>query len=438
VSLKVKQLLWLALLAGAGQSFAADPLPVKLGVRLGSHSILAGKSLVIHVDLLTADNQPAKAPRPFSVLLQARQPSGTVNSLQTTVIPAGQTTKQLTISPPGSGLVYIWAKHPELLPGGEYVAVRGAKASAAQPGPAPAPPPLAQSSLPQLTLRYSPDRKFLADGKDAVSVQAFLVGTADAAPKDIRINVYDSSNSLNPTPLKIPAGLVTGQSLLTSTQPGTVAVEFLGSAPSVAFQGDTKLNIQFMPPITRVSLQVSPPAISLVDTAELIVTLTDDGGRPIAADTPRQVAFSIDSGHGHIRKQEVQIPAGQFQARTTFAPEWSGPVSVSASTANLMSVTAPVNVFAPVVLLLCSALGGLAGGLLSRRTRRKSDRWRVLIGLATGFLFYWACIFLRLTIIGRSVVLNPLSALALSAVGGWLQTEVFTAVWGVLRPKVKT
>jgi hypothetical protein len=59
------------------------------------------------------------------------------------------------------------------------------------------------------------------------------------------------------------------------------------------------------------------------------------------------------------------------------------------------------------------------------------------IGVATGFLFYWACIFLGFTAARREVVLNPLSALALSAIGGWLQTEVFSLVWGAIRPRTK-
>ena len=77
------------------------------------------------------------------------------------------------------------------------------------------------------------------------------------------------------------------------------------------------------------------------------------------------------------------------------------------------------------------------GGDILSRTRRKSDRWRLPIGVATGFLFYWACIFLGLASTRREVVLNPLSALALSSIGGWLQTEVFSMIWGVLQPRAK-
>ena len=463
---KLPPLLLIALLPVADRGFGADSTPVKLGVEVSSHSVRRGEKIVIQVSLLNAANQAARAPKPISVLLQARLAPGKVEALQSVAIQAGQSSTSVAVSLPGSGLVYVWAKHAELLPGGEFVRVRAAEspgergpgASAVAPKPsarpsavspgapvsAPQPParpspvsPLAPRSLPQITLRYSPDREFLADGKDAVSIQAFLMGANETLPSDIHLNVYDSSNTLKPTPLTIRAGEASGQSVLTSSQPGAVTVEFLGSRPSAEFQGDKKLQIKFAPPITRLELRASPPHISLLDTAELIVTLIDDEGRPLATNSPRHVAFSILSGRGQIEGRDLQVPAGQFQVRTKFVPEWPGQVTISSSTPNLLTVTTPMRVSVPILLLLCSSLGGVVGGLLSRRTRRKSDQWRIPIGVATGFLFYWACIFLGFIAAKREVVLNPLSALALSAIGGWLQTEVFTMIWGVIRPRTK-
>jgi hypothetical protein len=145
------------------------------------------------------------------------------------------------------------------------------------------------------------------------------------------------------------------------------------------------------------------------------------------------VVFAIESGQGSLRQQELVIPAGQFEVRTTFVPERSGEVRVSASSPNLLTVVAPLDVAAPVTLLVCSIAGGLIGGLLSRRKGHRRNPWRPIIGAVTGFLFYWACIFLRLGSIANGVALNPLSAVALSMIGGWLQTEVFTAVWSLLQ-----
>jgi hypothetical protein len=442
MSLQSKHLLCVALLIPASL-YGANGSPVKLSAEINIQSIEPGEKIVVNVALLDASNHPAAAPKSLPVLLQARQSSGQVEKLGTVTIEAGQVSKRTVVSVPGNGLVYIWAKNPELLPGGQFVQVRTPEPPPAPPreGPRPefgAPSPQIARTLPRITLRFSPDRPFLADGRDAATVQAFLVGSDESIPANILLNVYDSSHSMDPAPLRIPAGQPNGQSVLTSTAPGTVTVEFLGSTPQTSFDGNKELKIQFMPPITRLALRVSPPNISLVDGAVLIATLTNDQGTPIATAAPRTVAFSIDSGHAQIGTEQMQIAAGQFEARTTFAPEWAGAAKVSASTPNLLTATAPVQISLPVGLLLCSLAGGLIGGLLAPRSRRKADRWRPAVGVATGFLLYWACIFLGLSHLARGIVLNPLSALAISAIGGWLQMQVFSSVSRILQPSGAT
>ena len=420
----------------------ASRRPVKLAAGISTQSIESGEKVVAHVALLDAANQPVSAPKSLPILLQARQASGKVDKLGAVTIEAGQLSKRTVVSVPGSGLVYIWAKNPELLPGGQFVQVRKAEKekparppSITAPKPemgAPAPPSL--RARPRITLRFSPDRPFLADGRDAATIQAFLVGPNEAISANILLNLYDSSHSMAPVPLQIPAGLANGESVLTCSTPGPVTVEFLGSAPQTDFDGEKKLKIQFMPPITRLALRASPPRISLVERAELIATLTNEQGLPIAAAAPRIVAFSIESGHAQIGRQQMEIAAGQFEARTTLTPQWAGAAKVSVSTPNLLTASAPVQVSLPVGLLLCSMAGGLIGGVLSPRTRRKADKWRSAIGVATGFLLYWACIFLGLSNLSRALVLNPLSALAISAIGGWLQMQVFSSVSRIVQP----
>lgn len=406
---------------------AAGQAPVKLDVQANWHAAPPGEQVPIRIRLLDAANRPAKAPKTLVVLLQARLASGEVKSLRTVELQPGDTSKDVTVTPPGPGLVYIWAKHPELLPGGAFFTVRARSAPA--PGAARLPPvqaaPLARE-LPRLALRYSPDRKFLADGKDAATVQAFLLSDPASVASDIRLNVYDSSGTLRPKPLAIPLGQESGQAALTFTSPGIVTVEFLGSTPAATLDGDKRLQIQFMPAITRLALESSPPGISLVDTADLVVTLTDDQGRPIATDTARHVTFAIASGRGEMTRKELDIAPGQFQARTTFQPVWLGRSEVSAATPNLLMASAPVQVSAPTGLLLFSLAGGLAGGCLSYLKQKRAGPKRVAIGLVTGFIFYWACLFLGLASVGHAVVVNPMSAFALSTLGGWMQTEVFT------------
>jgi hypothetical protein len=66
-------------------------------------------------------------------------------------------------------------------------------------------------------------------------------------------------------------------------------------------------------------------------------------------------------------------------------------------------------------------------------TRQGSKWWRAAIGLVTGFVLYWAVIFSVLNVIPRFIALNPLSAFALSTLGGWLGTEVFNQILKLLK-----
>src|SRR5260370_10495175 len=194
----------------ASDLLAADTAPVKLAVEPGTHVIEPGGNLTVRINLINAENQPTGAPKPLRVILQARQPSSKVDELRPVEFATGQSSAQAAIQPPGNGLVYIWAKHSELLPGGAYVQIRAvheALPSQRLPSARPATPPApsAARSLPEVALRYSPDRAFLADGKDTVTVEAFLVGGDDSARSDIRLNVFDASGTLHPTPLPLPA-----------------------------------------------------------------------------------------------------------------------------------------------------------------------------------------------------------------------------------------
>jgi hypothetical protein len=444
----------LLLLAVSGM--AADQRPVKLDIQAEWYGVRAGEQVPIRIGLLSATNQPAQAPKRFDVQLQARLPSGEVKPLRTVTLEQGESTKEVSIAPPGFGMIYIWAKQPELLPGGVYLAVRTSGSTVAQSSPrtptmsrsptlpqqpavearpAPAPnltgaPPRPQTpgphAIPKMALRYSPDRRFLADGKDAATVQAFLLGEFTAT--DIQLNLFDSSGTMKPIPLTILKGRDSGRSALTFNQPGTVTVEFMGSEPPAELDGDKKLEIPFMPAITHVRLEASPPVISLADKADLLLTFRDEQERPVAIDVARPVTFVIETGRGELAQEEVDVGAGQFEARTTFQPAWLGRAEISATSPNLLTVSIPLQVSMPTGLLLCSLGGGLVGGYFSYSKRKRSGRRQIGIGIVTGFLFYWACLFLGLGAIGHAVVINPLSAFALSTFGGWMQTGVF-AFW---------
>jgi hypothetical protein len=442
-------------------SASAAQTPAKLSVDSSQRALTQGQTIHLRVLLLDAEGRRALAPAPLTVAIQMRLPSGTVDPLGSVTIPKGQAGADFAKPMLNAGLVYVWAKNAELIPGGQFINVRpkfrpllrdmdvlrpkpappAVIGGAVQPQSLPPPPPppvrapTPSVAIPEVTLRYSPQRDFLANGADPAEVEAFLVGEVATAPGDIRLTLFDSTGSLSPTPLTIPAGQPVGHSTITSNAPGPVSVEYISSNPHVAFIGDKTLSVKFVTPISRLVLRASPPGISLVDTSDFVVSLAGADGRTLVTDSPRPVSLSLTSGRGHLTQQDVTISAGSFDARVHFTPEWPGLVTVSAVSPNLLTVDAPLNVSWPLALLFCSALGAAAGGFISRQTRKRADKWRVPTGLVTGFLFYWACIFLGLGKLLGSAVLNPLSAFAVSAVGGWLQTEVFTLVADLFRPK---
>src|SRR5262249_37521842 len=146
--------------------------------------------------------------------------------------------------------------------------------------------------------------------KDPVTIHAFVMSENDSALPGFRLNLYDGSGTLTPHPLEIPPNADEATATLTYDHVGTVKVQFLGSIPPVGIDGDPELAIQFEPPVTGIALSVSPEHVSLVDSPDLVATLVDDSGKPIATREPRVVSLARASGRGEIEKQELTIAAG--------------------------------------------------------------------------------------------------------------------------------
>ena len=411
--------------------------PIKLDIQFPDKSLQVGDQAEITVVCLGADNQPAAAPKDYPVQLLARHESGKVDTF-TVTIKEGQSSENLKVPLNESGIVELQVRHDRLQDGGKAIMVksleavpRGPKPTPPTPGEKPrsrGPSVSALQARPRLTLRYSPQRRMLADGKDQANVQAFLLNAEDSIAQDIRIQFFNSSGSFAPQLLTIPAGQAIGVATLTSNAVETVKVELVSSAPLAEVDGSRELLIPFGPPITGVVLTASPPIITLVDKSDVIIQLTDANGQPQNTDQPRQLSLSIDAGRGELEAEELTIPAGGFQVRTTLRPTWRGIVSISAFTPNLPAGNVKITVTLPVLLLSLSVIGGLAGGLIAFWREQQPKWWRIAIGLITGFILYWALVFGVLPVIPREVVLNPLSVFAITVIGGWLGTEVFTIV----------
>ena len=309
---------------------------------------------------------------------------------------------------------------------------------AAGTGAQPAPPPSSDSGAPPATaasagnyllaLRYSPQRAFLANGKDPVTVHAFVMAKREAPLPGFRIRLFDSAGTLDPVPLIIPPGEEAGTATLTSNHEGQVKVEYLSATPAVELEGDKVMAVSFEPPIVGFELKPSPPRISLVDTCDLVLNLIDDQGKPIATQARRTISLALAQGRGEFSAREVPIEPEGFSARVTFTPVWWGPVTVTASTPNLVNVHASLEVDPPLALLGISLAGGLLGGYVFMLKRRTSKLWRIPLGALTGVILLWACLYLGLGVLPRAVVLNPMSVFVISVVGGWLGTGVFEPI----------
>ena len=164
----------------------------------------------------------------------------------------------------------------------------------------------------------------------------------------------------------------------------------------------------------------------------MVLRLVDDQGRPIATKTRRTVSLALEGGRGEFSAREVPIEPDSSSARTTFTPVWWGPVTVMASTPNLVNVNASLEVVPPLALLGFSLAGGLLGGYVFMLKRRQSKLWRVPLGALTGVILLWACLFLGLGMLPRATILNPISVFVISVVGGWLGTGVFEPILKLL------
>lgn len=409
---------------------------MKMKIETSGKNFRANEPVEIRVTCLDSDNRIAAVKHDYPVQILAHLPSGKVDTTIVT-IPSGQAAQTLSMKFSESGIVHLQARHDRLLTGETFLRLKsGDKGRGAAPreeetlGLSTRAPIRALSSAGTqlLTLRYSPQRTILADGKDQATIQAFVLSNEDSNASEIRVRLFNSGGAMTPQPLVIPAGQDMGAAVITSQDAQSVTVEYVSAAPPAQLQGETRIQITFGPPVTQLELDASPPVITLVDKSDLIIKLLDSEGRPVATDVPRKVSFTITAGRGDIETKELTIAAGGFEARTSFRPTWRGKVNISAATPNLQTAEESVNVTLPVLVLILSALGAAAGGLIAYWLEKERQWWRIALGLVTGFVFYWAFVFGVLPLLAREIVLNPLSAFALSVIGGWLGTEVFSMI----------
>lgn len=409
-----------------GQAQSQTGHPVKVGVKAQVPSA-PGDLIDVKLVLLDAKNREAQADKDMLItVLAISLPHDTAS--QEVMIKAGQSSQKVSFPITRSGLMSIKAKQKELLEGGMHLRVtrrhggamleRGARFIYAAYRITQPPPH-------SIELVYSPERTILADGRDAAVVQAILLDE-EMASTDIRITLVNDGGTLEPKVLVIPAGEDHAEAVLTSTVQGTIKVRFSHSHPTVSVQGASELQIKFGPPITRLVVKPSPPAIALVDNAELVAQLTDDNGIVVATDHEREVSFVIDKGRGKLEPYSIKIDSSKGEARAKLYPTWIGEIKLSSSTLNLATSSTTMEVKFPFLLTVLSIVGGGIGGLLAAWVVKKGYGPRSLVGMATGFVLYWGVLFgLFGTQLPLQFLLNPFVGFVLAISGGWLGTKVF-------------
>jgi hypothetical protein len=277
-------------------------------------------------------------------------------------------------------------------------------------------------------------RRYLADGKDTAVIGAFLVGGVNEYAEDIQVILNSDMGRIISIPLKIHKGEDTAEASLTSDQVGTATVKYIKSNPHIQLRSNNEMKISFAPPITTLELQASPPEISLLEKADLIVRLLGGNKTLVATDEPKQIDVAILAGSGEVSSNVIVIANNSASAHTAFIPTRRGLVKICASTPNLLTGTVEIMVTIPVVLICCSLMGALLGGiaacLVAPARRQHKPGWgvRISVSLIAGFTFYYFGILGFLSHITPVIGLNPVGAIVLSIVGGWLGSEVFELV----------
>jgi len=455
-----------AALAGAWPApvAAGGALPVKLEIVPSAHAVSVGDAVTVSVVLHGADNAIVTAPKELSVQFEVKTPAGPL-ALPNAVIGAGQSSTQVQFQVTAPGMWAVRARNSELLEGGTVIyakpglhsEIRGGDTAPTQAQGAPPSAPstevaLNDSQAPQtrgideimrtqaagaggtgtevaaaaptateggaatVLLATSPDRRLLADSQDAATIYAFL--RSGAAGEDVRIQLVASLGTISPNPLVIKKGEFSAQATLVADRVGQARIRYVAEQPDVAIEG-SDLQVDFAPPITQLQLRASPPEVSLLDAPQIVVELQDATGRAVATDEPRRISLYLEKGDGQIDPVEVDVPKDQATGRAGFTPSWMGTTTVAAVTPTILTKSTTLRVTLPTLLIALTAIGGLIGGVMAFWTKR-SRWWRIVIGLFTGFVLYWAMIFGLLQSIPRAAALNPLSAFAIAIIGGYI------------------
>lgn len=359
---------------------------VKLEIETPFRSVDRGSSIPVTVRLEDVNNRKVvQQPQILEVTLEVVYPSG--KKIRKTVnLNPGQTTAEFSVPASESGILRVTAIQDQLLSASLSIKVRETKKKESgslfpdrvgsasirlvslQPGDG--------QQEPYIQLEYYPARKFFADGVDGAAISAFLMGS-DSASAEIEIELNHNFGELSARTLVIEKGAdFSTEVVLTARSPGIAIVEASRVSPEVDIADDGKMEIRFGPQITALSVEASPPTVSLFDNAKLLVNLYNSDSILTTTDDPRPVTLLITAatGRGTFETDALDIDAGRYNAETMFLPTWWGDVAIAAVSPNMQrSAPARIRILFPTWELVISAFGGILGGLVAASPPKKPN-----------------------------------------------------------------
>ena len=292
---------------------------------------------------------------------------------------------------------------------------------------------VASSSRPRIRVFYAPHRTLLADGKDAASIVAFLVGERRAVETDVLIRLIATDGKLVPTDLVIPKGSDRGEIRLTSAHEGPVDLEFVQGDYDLDLGDQPKVTVPFGPPITGLTLTY-PSEISLVDSASILVELVGDQGIPLKTNVPRHVSAALAAGRAELGDVEADIAAGSTSTRLKLVPTGLQDIRLVIKSDQLKDTEAAVRVRIPTLLLMLTICGGAIGGWVAATQMKTGLATRMIVGVIVAFVFYWGVLFMQLQKLPKSVALNPATAVAVAILGGYGGTALLNFLLKQIAP----
>ena len=399
---------------------------------MAEKQISAGKSDLIEVTLADASNFPRVASFPVTIDLQTQWTGGKINHFAVPIM-KGSTSGQVSINMPVSGICRIRALEYHFLPGNLFVLVSKPppasltkRVKIAMRGQAPRWEEMTVRNHINQVIEFSYDttRPYIADGRDSSEV---FVSLSKAATSDITIDILTSQGERS---VSIQKGKMFASLNVVSDKSNELKFQRAQSNLGIPIKG-LPFDLDFIAPIVNMNCSASPPVITLIEEAEIVISLLDSSKKPHKTLFPRMITLQIDKGRGEMDSAEIIIPAGSFEGRTRFRPTMLGGISISSMADELPKQYLALSVSLPIFILLLSVLGGIAGGFIAK-LQKSTDHWRILVGMITGFILYWAFVIGLLSAIPHSIALNPFSAFGISAIGGWLGSNIFN----ILMPKL--